>query len=76
VRYEITDTAASMVLVEAGIGISPVTDLMLRLRQSRVDVVPLADRFERDIVAVVGSSARRRPTVAALLDVLAEQSER
>ncbi|WP_338897073.1 LysR substrate-binding domain-containing protein [Streptomyces sp. TG1A-60] len=70
VRHQVTDTAATLALVEAGIGVSTVTDLMLRLRASHVDVVRLRETVERHIVVVFRSSARRRPTVAALVDVL------
>ncbi|MGW2718681.1 LysR family transcriptional regulator [Streptomyces sp. NPDC001492] len=70
VRHEVTDTAATLALVEAGIGISTVTELMLRLRASRFDVVRLRERVERHIVVVFRSAAERRPTVAALVEVL------
>lgn len=70
VQHEVTDTAATLALVEAGIGVSTVTDLMLRLRASRFDVVRLHETIERHIVVVFRSSAERRPTVAALVDVL------
>jgi DNA-binding transcriptional LysR family regulator len=72
VHHEVTDTAASLALVEAGVGVSPVTDLMLRLRPSRFDVVPLAEHVERHIVAIIRSSAQDRPTIAALVSVLRE----
>lgn len=72
VRHEVTDTAASLALVEAGVGIAPVTGLMLGLRPSRVDVVRLTETFERDIVAITRAVAQTRPTVAALAGVLAE----
>ncbi|QKV90908.1 LysR family transcriptional regulator [Streptomyces sp. NA02950] len=70
VRHVVTDTAATLALVEAGIGVSTVTDLMLRLRASRFDVVELRERVERHIVVVFRSSAERRPTVSALVEVL------
>ncbi|WP_030931255.1 LysR family transcriptional regulator [Streptomyces sp. NRRL S-646] len=70
VRHEVTDTAATLALVEAGIGISTVTELMLRLRASRFDVVRLREVVERHIVVVFRSSAEHRPTVGALVDVL------
>jgi DNA-binding transcriptional LysR family regulator len=69
-RHEVVDTAVSLALVEAGIGISTVTDLMLRLRPSRFDVLPLVETFERHIVAVVRASAEHRPSVAAVVEVL------
>jgi DNA-binding transcriptional LysR family regulator len=71
-RHEVVDTAVSLALVEAGIGLSTVTGLMLRLRPSRFDVLPLVETFERHIVAVVRSSAEHRPNVAAVLQVLRE----
>lgn len=75
VRHEVTDTAASLALVEAGVGITSVTRLMLRLRPSRLDVVHLAETFERHIVVIVRASAQGRPTVAALIRVLRELSD-
>lgn len=75
VRHEVTDTAATLALVEAGIGVSTVTDLMLRLRASRFDVVRLRETVERHIVVVFRSSAEGRPTVAALIDVLRAVAE-
>ncbi|WP_436533242.1 LysR family transcriptional regulator [Actinoplanes sp. HUAS TT8] len=69
-RHEVNDTAASLALVEAGLGVSTVTGLMLRLRPSRFDVLPLAETFERHIAAVFRSSAEHRPSVAALVRVL------
>lgn len=72
VRHEVTDTAATLALVEAGVGIATVTDLMLGLRPSRVDVVPLTETFERHIVAIVRAEAESRPSVGALISVLRE----
>ncbi|QOV40799.1 LysR family transcriptional regulator [Streptomyces ferrugineus] len=75
VLHEVTDTAATLALVEAGVGVSFVTDLMLRLRSSRFDVVELSERVERHIVVVIRSTAERRPTVAALVDILRVMAE-
>lgn len=75
VRHEVTDTAASLALVEAGVGITPVTTLILGLRPSRLDVVRLTETFERNIVVIVRATAQDRPTVAALIRVLREQSD-
>lgn len=74
VGHEVTDTAASLALVEAGLGVTPVTDLMLRLRPSRLSVIRLAETFERHIVAIMRTSAERRPSVTALVSVLRELS--
>lgn len=76
VRHEVTDTAATLALVEAGIGVSTVTDLMLGLRASRFDVVRLRETIKRHIVVVFRSSAERRPMVAALVGVLRAVAER
>ncbi|OPF81034.1 LysR family transcriptional regulator [Streptomyces antioxidans] len=70
VLHEVTDTAATLALVEAGVGVSVVTELMLRLRPSRLDVLELQETMERHIVVVYRSFAEHRPTVAALVDVL------
>ncbi|MCH0565986.1 LysR family transcriptional regulator [Streptomyces sp. MUM 2J] len=70
VLHEVTDTAATLALVEAGVGVSAVTDLMLRLRPSGLDVLELHETMERHIVVVFRSFAEHRPTVAALVDVL------
>jgi DNA-binding transcriptional LysR family regulator len=74
-RHEVNDTAASLALVEAGLGVSTVTGLMLRLRPSKFDVLPIVESFERHIVAVVRASAERRPSVAALVRVLRELAQ-
>lgn len=70
VRHQVTDTAATLALVEAGVGVTPVTGLMTRLRPSRFRVLDLTERFERHVVVIVRTSSRRRPSVAALIDVL------
>lgn len=70
VLHEVTDTAATLALVEAGVGVSVVTDLMLRLRPSSLEVLELHETMERNIVVVFRSFAEHRPTVAALVDVL------
>lgn len=75
VRHEVTDTAASLALVEAGVGVSPVTELMLRLRPSRFDVLRLTDPFERHLVVIVPAAADERPTVAALIALLREYGQ-
>ncbi|KOV64055.1 LysR family transcriptional regulator [Streptomyces sp. MMG1121] len=70
VLHEVTDTAATLALVEAGVGVSVVTDLMLRLRPSSLDVLELDESMERHIVVVCRSFAEHRPTIAAMVDVL------
>ncbi|MEU5209159.1 LysR family transcriptional regulator [Streptomyces sp. NPDC020742] len=72
VAHEVTDTATSLAMVGAGLGVAPLTELMLRLRSEGIVPVPLRDRVERHIVVAVGATARRRPSVAALIDALRE----
>ncbi|WP_189954028.1 LysR family transcriptional regulator [Streptomyces alanosinicus] len=69
--HEVTDTAATLALIEAGVGVGVVTDLMLRLRPSCLDVLDLRETMERHIVVVCRSFAEHRPTIAALVEVLA-----
>jgi DNA-binding transcriptional LysR family regulator len=70
VQHVVTDTATTLGLVEAGIGVSTVTDLMLKLRSSRFDVVALRETIERHLVVVFRASAERRPSMQALVDIL------
>ncbi|MBJ3806664.1 LysR family transcriptional regulator [Streptomyces flavofungini] len=70
VHHEVTDTAATLALVEAGIGVTTVTDLMLRLRPSRVDVLPLAPAPERHIVMIYRTTAEPLPTLTSLIALL------
>ncbi|MFE1772017.1 LysR family transcriptional regulator [Streptomyces sp. NPDC059008] len=72
VVHEVTDTATSLAMVGAGLGVAPLTELMLRLRSQGITAVPLRDPVVRHIVVAVGSAARRRPSVAALIDALRE----
>ncbi|MGG7575201.1 LysR family transcriptional regulator [Streptomyces sirii] len=72
VVHEVTDTATSLAMVGAGLGVAPLTELMLRLRSQGVTAVPLHDPVVRHIVVAVGSAALRRPSVAALIDALRE----
>jgi DNA-binding transcriptional LysR family regulator len=74
VRHEVTDTAVSLALVEAGLGIAPVTESMLHLRPSQVDRIALHESFSRDVVAVVRTLTAQRPSIAALLDLLGESA--
>lgn len=70
VQHVVTDTATTLALVEAGIGVSTVTDLMLRLRSSRFDVVRLRETIERHVVVVFRACSEHRPSVKALVDVV------
>ncbi|QHC22337.1 LysR family transcriptional regulator [Streptomyces sp. GS7] len=70
VAHEVTDTATSLAMVGAGLGVAPLTELMLRLRSEGIVPLPLREVVERHIVVAVGAAARDRPSVAALIDAL------
>lgn len=70
VHHEVTDTAAALALVEAGIGVTPVTNLMLRLRPSHVDVLPLTPPPERHIVMIYRTATASLPTLTSLIALL------
>ncbi|MEU9115426.1 LysR family transcriptional regulator [Streptomyces sp. NPDC048483] len=72
VVHEVTDTATSLAMVGAGLGVAPLTELMLRLRSEGIVPVPLAEVVERHIVVAVGAAARQRPSVEALIAALRE----
>lgn len=74
VVHEVTDTATSLAMVGAGLGVAPVTELMLRLRSEGVRPVPLRDVVERHVVVACRASARDRPSVAALVDALRQSA--
>ncbi|MGI5499322.1 LysR family transcriptional regulator [Lentzea sp. CA-135723] len=74
VRHEVADTAVSLAFVEAGLGVTPITDAMLRLRPSTLDRVDFREPFGRDVVAVVRSAGAERLSVAALLALLGESA--
>ncbi|MEW1658045.1 LysR family transcriptional regulator [Streptomyces sp. NPDC093707] len=70
VVHEVTDTATSLAMVGAGLGVAPLTGLMLRLRSEGIVAVPLRETVERHIVVAVGAAARGRPSVTALITAL------
>ncbi|MEE1755379.1 LysR family transcriptional regulator [Streptomyces sp. SP18CS02] len=70
VAHEVTDTATSLAMVGAGLGVAPVTELMLRLRSAGITPVPLTDLVERHVVVAVRRGARARASVEALIEAL------
>ncbi|MFE3648000.1 LysR family transcriptional regulator [Streptomyces sp. NPDC059152] len=75
VVHEVTDTATSLAMVGAGLGVAPLTGLMLRLRSEGIVAVPLRETVERHVVVAVGRAARARPSVAALITALRAGAE-
>lgn len=70
VVHEVTDTATSLAMVGAGLGVAPLTGLMLRLRSEGIAPVPLHDVVERHVVVAVRAASRGRPSVEVLIEAL------
>ncbi|MEV6399050.1 LysR family transcriptional regulator [Streptomyces sp. NPDC051907] len=70
VAHEVTDTATSLAMVGAGLGVAPLTALMLRLRSEGIAPVPLDDLVERHVVVAVRAASRGRPSVEVLIEAL------
>jgi DNA-binding transcriptional LysR family regulator len=71
VPHEVNDTASSLRLVEQGLGLAPVTDLMLRLAPgARLRCSELDETVIRDLVLIVPVDRRGRAGVDALVETV------
>lgn len=71
VAHEITDTAATLTLASRGLGLAPVTDLMLDLSPvTGVGRIELHDVIERELVLIAPEGYARRRALAALIQVI------
>ena len=70
VEHTVTDTASTLSLVAAGLGVAPVTDLMLMVRREGLAAVPLTDRVERTIVLAHRREPAPQPGVRAVIDAI------
>ena len=70
VDHTVTDTASTLALVAAGLGVAPVTDLMLALRREDLATAPLVDRVERAIVLAYRREPAPQPGVRAVIDAI------
>jgi DNA-binding transcriptional LysR family regulator len=71
VAHELTDTAATLTLASRGLGVAPVTDLMLELSPvSGVSRIELEDDVERELVLIAPDGFERRRSLTALIDVV------
>ena len=71
VSHEVNDTASSLRLVEQGLGLGPVTDLMLRLTpRAKLRLTQLEEKVARDLVLIVPVDRDGRAGVDALVDVV------
>jgi DNA-binding transcriptional LysR family regulator len=70
VVHEVTDTATSLAMVAADLGIAPVTDLMLALRSRRVMALPLLEHTSREIVLAYRRDPPPQPGIRAVIDAI------
>ena len=70
VDHTVTDTASTLSLVAAGLGVAPVTDLMLTLRREGLATAPLTDRVERTLVLAHRREPAPQPGVRAVIDAI------
>lgn len=69
--HELTDTAATLTLASTGLGVAPLTDLMLALSPERgVGVVRLEDDVRRDLVIYSAGSHQERRGVMAIIEAV------
>ena len=67
--HEVNDTATTLAMVEAGLGVALATELMQRLRPQGVAVSPLIEPMERRIV-LVRQQPNSRPSTAVVIDAV------
>lgn len=71
VAHEITDTAATLTLAGRGLGVAPVTNLMLALSPvSGIGRIALRDGVERELVLIAPDGFARRRALGALVDII------
>lgn len=71
VAHEVTDTAGTMALAAEGLGIAPVTDLMLQLNPAvQIRRVRLRESVTRHIVLILPDGVRPHSTLDALVLVI------
>ncbi|HET9655179.1 MAG TPA: LysR substrate-binding domain-containing protein, partial [Kineosporiaceae bacterium] len=71
VSHEVNDTAGSLRLVEQGLGLAPVTELMLRLTpRARLRLTETVEEVVRDVVLIVPVDRSGRAGVEALIGVV------
>jgi DNA-binding transcriptional LysR family regulator len=69
VAHSMTETATSLAMVQAGLGVTTATEIMRQLRPQGIVLVPLLGSFSRSIV-LVRHSASRRHSVTAVAEAI------
>jgi DNA-binding transcriptional LysR family regulator len=72
VVHEIIDTAVTLAMVNAGLGIAPVTDSMLRMSAHKVRVITLDQPIERKMVLAYRRQPALQPGLKAVIDTILE----
>lgn len=72
VEHEVTDTASSLAMVAADLGIAPVTDLMLALRGSGIQTVTIREEIRREVVLAFRNEPRPQPGVQTVVDAIGQ----
>jgi DNA-binding transcriptional LysR family regulator len=70
VDHIVTDTASTLSLVAAGLGVAPVTPFMLALRREGLATVRLTDVVERTLVLARRRAPAPQPGVRAVVDAI------
>jgi len=70
VEHEVTDTATTLAMAAAGLGIAPVTQLMLDLRPLGLETVPVAEPVRRVMVLAFRRRPRTQPGLEAVIETI------
>ena len=70
VEHEVTDTASTLAMVAADLGVAPVTDLMLALRGQGIQHVEVQQEVRRELVLAHRNRPDPQPGVQTVLDVV------
>jgi DNA-binding transcriptional LysR family regulator len=70
VNHEVTDTAATLAMAAAGLGVAPVTELMLQLRRLDLGIVELIDPIERVMVLAHRHQSHIQPGLQAVIEAI------
>jgi DNA-binding transcriptional LysR family regulator len=72
-RSRLTDTAVTLALAAEGLGVAPVTDMMIGLNSSVPIIrIALVQEIVRKIVLIRPEGACARPTVRAVSEIVQE----
>lgn len=72
VDHEVTDTASSLAMVSADLGVAPVTNLMLALRGHGVHTLEIREDVRRELVLAYRNKPHPQQSVQTVLDTIAE----